>query len=681
MIDTLKELYKFTGIMPVEESLKEDTSISDEEIFDRLESLMKLGFLPNRIEILKLPNQTFQKVLKFVEEISGSNIDWDNTTFYGLFSDVKRMTDDELRYHQILHYMTTYLIPYLINGNVNKLVIEPYLPPRIQRHLEKINDIDTKLLKTLDVRLLSEVLDIFLNTIVYGSRPLNETQLETVVEIIRAFKIQVDLKNIVNKELKVKLMDEGLAEPEDADEVLRYIVYKIADTTMIVNSKWFKENLKQHRLNPNLRRKFFYLIAKTIHNETFLPSYKSRRKIWKIILRKIKPEKYLKLDPKAADIMLHADKLIKHIKTHNRLINDFIDGKRDSLEGVPISLIARRFTEIVDKREIDDSIINRMQLKHLVSIYSSIIQRKLTDTHSVFIRTGNIHTLTKESKPSYFNKDLTVYIPRIQQAIYDKVQKNLEKLGIEYVNQVDIHPLIKHALPTTDRFSAVPSLPSYSMIDLSNVEYKHLICGVHWVDDDDGRSDLDLSAIKFNVDGSVSYVSWNTRFKRDGMLHTGDRTEAPPPQGASELIYVENAKSPSIEGVLFDVRVFYSSFDTVNARFIVIPTNVDYQHHEEVSMVDLSRAIVNLELTFSRQITSFQTLLAGDKIYILPMSKRTPVMITKSLEPSKELHDVLSRCLSMIHLEDILYEILPESQEEYEEKVPIQDIVNALKAV
>lgn len=120
---------------------------------------------------------------------------------------------------------------------------------------------------------------------------------------------------------------------------------------------------------------------------------------------------------------------------------------------------------------------------------------------------------------------------------------------------------VTYALPTSEKkmFGGIP----YG----SSVEGNNLAVGVYW-ENSWGATDLDLSGVSLN-----SKVGWNSEYNSNGLLYSGDMTNAP--EGAVEYLHCKNGTH---EPTLIMNNV-YSGEDTCKYRIVVgsgVSVDTDY---------------------------------------------------------------------------------------------------------
>ena len=97
---------------------------------------------------------------------------------------------------------------------------------------------------------------------------------------------------------------------------------------------------------------------------------------------------------------------------------------------------------------------------------------------------------------------------------------------------------IQYTLPATEK-QFTDNLPSGSWVSVP----KDIIFGIHWEDVNNNRIDLDLSLINCEH----GKIGWDCSYRTDtgDVLFSGDMTDAPGDNGASELFYIQRQKAGS----------------------------------------------------------------------------------------------------------------------------------------
>ena len=110
------------------------------------------------------------------------------------------------------------------------------------------------------------------------------------------------------------------------------------------------------------------------------------------------------------------------------------------------------------------------------------------------------------------------------------------KNSVQY--KIRIPSCVNYACPTSEKLF-IGNIPEGTMIQTNNID-DGVVFGVHWYNVGDERVDLDL-----HVSNLLTHIGWNGNYKNtdDGEIYfSGDITNAPLPDGASECMYIRGVK-------------------------------------------------------------------------------------------------------------------------------------------
>jgi hypothetical protein len=118
---------------------------------------------------------------------------------------------------------------------------------------------------------------------------------------------------------------------------------------------------------------------------------------------------------------------------------------------------------------------------------------------------------------------------------------------------------IKYGLPATEK-QFTGNLPSGTYVELA----KDMVAGIHWENVEGHRIDLDLSLLS----PEVGKIGWDGsyRSRNKDILFSGDMTDAPKPQGASELFYI----GEPTRGVFILFVNYFNFHPTVEVPFKIL---------------------------------------------------------------------------------------------------------------
>ena len=149
---------------------------------------------------------------------------------------------------------------------------------------------------------------------------------------------------------------------------------------------------------------------------------------------------------------------------------------------------------------------------------------------------------------------------------------------------------IDYKLPQSEK-QYVGNIPFGSSITLDK---QSLVFGIHWnnVKDEKGierRVDLDL-----HLNSKQYNIGWNGSYKDDEIIFTGDMTNAPLPNGASEYIYLGN----SIKDTLFNFKINNYTRDVgpIPYEIIIGIANPDDLKHNKNFVIDPNNIIMKIPM-------------------------------------------------------------------------------------
>lgn len=148
----------------------------------------------------------------------------------------------------------------------------------------------------------------------------------------------------------------------------------------------------------------------------------------------------------------------------------------------------------------------------------------------------------------------------VMQAVIEDVTQNVSG------KKIFIPRGVKYGLPATEK-QFTGNLPSGTYVEIT----EDMVAGIHWENQGSNRVDLDLSLLS----PEVGKIGWNGSYRTSdrSILFSGDMTDAPAPQGASELFYI----SQEARGV-FILFVNYFNFHPATE----IPFKIVVAHEKPV---------------------------------------------------------------------------------------------------
>lgn len=430
------------------------------------------------------PNEEMLSIIEGIVGISGEKA---NAAFHKSWTVVRDSPMELLVIQQIIHYFTTYGFESL--GIYREDAV--YIPCEILKlpgyHIQ--DDIPLTVIKAMDAQ---EILNCIVNL---GSGiALAQETLDDIMIIIKTNTYDNGfIQKIENRELKALLYDFYDLVPSEPVEFLRHLVSKLTDESLLIKNDYLINKIKESsgkfldvlvREAPDdlasifFRFKPLFLAMKSIsRNKTFFNSL--RKKANK--LHKPMPEDYL-------------NSITAQIK-HDKLDLGFL---RRKMEGANIFRKIRL----------------AYALKYRICSNNSIIYR---------VRNGR-GWVTEFEWPNDLTRTTQQALDIVLVSIADSIQKNVEGKTFYIPSNVS------YALPATEK-QFTGYLPTGSYVSVP----KDMIVGIHWMNTSE-RVDLDLSVI-----GESGKIGWDAAYRSEdrSILFSGDLTDAPKPNGASELFYLK----------------------------------------------------------------------------------------------------------------------------------------------
>jgi len=468
-----------------------------------------------------------------------------NNTFYKKWTSVIDKSRFELYVDQILHYWTTYGL------NLEN----PYYPENTIKELPK----NTKVTIVKTISLYDFIIKI--ENLVYSNISISDYDILDIKNIIKDFNLKININKVQIKEIKIFLYDYYEILPDDPEEFLKFLYYKISDSTLLVKSESTIDFIKNASFDY-----FEYFIKYDIKKlATIFNRYKS-------VFMAIKLS-----DPKTKSIINKISKLSKklhvpyitpnYLKVHELKINIF----KDTLDS--------------------------LDTRYIVKIYNYLNFKKLSKKENNYI---NIYRIRNEK---YFINNKYTYIHKLDKKIKicksiieDRIKDKIKILNFKLNSELD------YAIPTTGK-QFINNIPYGSIINVN----KPVIIGIYWENYKGKSIDLDLS-----VTNNRSKIGWNSSFYNDkkNTIFSGDITDAK--NGASELMYI-NEKTP-----LYKVNVnFYNYIPSIINDFsfkFYIANSSEQESIESNYMIDTDNIIYSSNFKFNKENMSFGTLI--DNMFI-----------------------------------------------------------------
>lgn len=422
---------------------------------------------------------------QYINQINGS-------TLHRSIKAVDIMDLDELRLHQVLHYLSVFSHQEdgSCFGNIPVDKESTYLP---NEYVGLDNDQDPIKFTIVYPITVDELVEK-VKGLVSGIALKQET-INLLMEIIPSYVDRFAIEDFKNKEIKAYLIDAGYYTPSNAIDLIRYIYYKKTGSTLLISSKYNKQdfNVNSYRYNSS---ELLASFAENYGVEIIARTFNRYRDFW-IMLKK---------DSKAnAKIINKASKLAKTLNI--------------PCKQLPLDNIASPF--VLDKDVIKE--LKKVTVFKKISLYNYLLNELTPSEYKLYnIRNGKI--FVKESKetryPSVIARRLVLIANSIREDLKDKVE------GKKFL----LSKYVQYAVPTSEK-NFIGNIPMCSKISATD----NFSFGIHWFNLPNNRVDLDLHAESKNI-----HVGWNCDLRNSVATHTGDVTNAPLPNGGAEAVYFKD---------------------------------------------------------------------------------------------------------------------------------------------
>ena len=530
-----------------------------------------------------------------------------NQSFHKDYSTVAKADLETLVIQQAINYATTY------GFEAMGMSADAYVPN------EKLDTVEV--LKTFTIinpiskaELKERIIELASSSIALSSFTLkNIKHLLTYIDNIDVIK---------NRELRSLWYEANNRVPSDAEEFIRYLIYIGTGSTLKINSpefkafwKWTKkfqpedlDKVNKALSTYNAENGLIPLAKIWYRNEWFFLAVKNNGN--RTIINKIRKLAYKHYQPVKTDIM------------------SLMTSKEFSDE--ELGECAKRLKKVTTYK--------------LFAIYNTLSYSK-QNSSLIAYRVRNGKTFIKEAE-----RNIPEDIDKKMQLVLSEIQSRIDLTGQSFY----IPAGISYGVPTSEK-AFIGNVPENTVIELDKPE-DDLILGIHWnnVETEEGEERIDLDLHAYDELGRS--FGWNAHYKdKDNeVLFTGDMTDAPSPNGASEFFFVsKNVKANMIMSVTnFTRRGFKVPFDIIIAKadhtqevdknYVVNPNNIIFKMSSETTEeATLGTVIFGDKIQFVMSAQSVNTGIGGmTEEYSQKLAK-----ITESkLESALTLEEVLTSC-------------------------------------
>lgn len=482
---------------------------------------------------------------------SNKVLKYNKTALYNSFKDVAEKDVKDLLVAQLDHYFSVYMQTEETSSNLidSSLV---HVPVKSES-----NDDEPFIFNTTMVSLITkeELLDRVAKMLSSGIA-LSDAIQRHLFSIFKYYKDEIDVEIIKNKEFLMRAYSQLDIVPKKSEQLLRYLIYRLTNKTLLVNSKRDRQLIYSKLRSNDYENKYLNDIIKEYIKENgvepIAKQFNRYRKLWIIF-------KHVGRD--AASIINRARKLSSKLnQPYNLMALDKINDKNINLEEVK-------------KQLLKVSIFKKFSL--LNSIYNAKSNNKL-----YFIRNGRMYSTIKENttKAGY----------QVKNAIFNSIKKDIGKniKGKRFY----IPDGIMYAVPTSEK-NFIDNIPIFTRYRMD----KNSIIGIYWTNTDTSRVDLDLHYLSKNI-----HVGWNSRYdSNDKILFTGDITNAPKPEGATEALYFkDNLKD---DFAVIEISNYAGKPDTFELFIANDPNKEIFDREKIISSKEMAFKFTGLTITDQTQ--------------------------------------------------------------------------------
>ena len=493
---------------------------------------------------LLIPNTADKEIVnEAIKQYGKDGKKW-NETFHKDFEIVKNAPIEDLIAQQMIHYITTYGFESL-GFYDSDLVYMPNEKLEIPE-LDKDSSVEFITIKPITEAELTEKLMVLLTSGI----ALSEQTIKDIM-VLSDYIDKDRFDEISNREIKTALYDKYNIMPRNPEEFLRFLIFKTTGNTLKIQDSNTINSIK------DCDKKLAFKMLKSYIDNT--PNGYS--KLSSIFLRNKNLFLAFKNKDGNKEINTIINKLRKlAIKNHKPLKKNILDCLTDENADINLTSLQEELNNITIFREI--------------RIINGILYR-LKGTENIVYKIRNGKSYFKK-----LNDPKTKYIERLEY-LYKVIYNHLKnRVSLKVKDKIIYIPdNITYAAPTSEKqFNG--NIPEGSYLEIPRGE--DLVYGVHWTNILNGanqessyygempkrcseeRVDLDLKQMnKSEIFGwDASY-----RSKSGNILFSGDVTDAPNPNGATELFYVD--KNYGYGAFLITLNMFTGNSQDVPFEFVI----------------------------------------------------------------------------------------------------------------
>lgn len=609
-----------------------DEDINDFNFKDEEE---KLNFIAENIykKGLYFKELPSKDVLEIAIKLYGKDGEKWNQTFHKSFNIVKETPIESLIMQQVVHYFTTYGFESL--GIFNDDLV--YIPHEKLEIPEIKEDIPLIIIHNIDIDTLQQkIMNLLTSNIALSNQTIED------IMCLSDYIPKNEFDLITNREVKIALYDKYNIVPSNNIEFLRYMIYKLTNSTLLINNDATFKALKEADtqmvyclLNTYLKGSYS---TETRKNYIKLAEIFLRYK--EIFLALKRSDKRIKLNK---IINSYINKIAKLAKTYHKSINPNV---LDTLSNIQL-LSTYEFN-----KKFIISELQKVSVFRLVRILNGLTYRinaKSSDAITYKIRNGKAYT-----KPiNIEDEDKTEIQKHIIRLIKDEIYNRLNPILKDKV--IYIPDNIIYMVPQSEKqFDG--NIPQGSYINIK--KDKNVVIGVHWKNLNDNRVDLDL-----HLQNKDEQYGWNTSYKsyKDNVFISGDMTNAPLPEGATEVMYIghtveDRALLLTLNDYTQNNKIvpyeFVIAYDTENlpeishSKYVLDPNNIIVSFNKQFEKDEIQTTLGLVKINKDQVKFYFNNFAIGNSIVTRQdnIITQTYAYLNKYAECQYTLNELLNEC-------------------------------------
>ena len=292
-------------------------------------------------------------------------------------------------------------------------------------------------------------------------------------------------EQIKSSELKIARYDQTDTVPQSGDEFMRYLIYKLTGSTLVIKNK-------------------------RLIRELSVPS-----DITQELLEKINEVEMAKVFHRYKPLLLALKKhpgCAPYINRFRRLADKY----HKPLSDINVQNVLKLYT--TGRYKDARMVLERCSLRQLIKLYNFTLTRELIETQDISnvynIRNGKLYITQNRSKMPKFA------LIKAQEEIGRCIQLRCEEKASLKGKVFFIPSYINYAAPYSEK-QFIGNIPYGTYVTVEPSE--HTVAAVHWKNFNH-RTDLDL-----HLQSMTEAFGWNASYRSDNLtvLYSGDMTDAP----------------------------------------------------------------------------------------------------------------------------------------------------------